>query len=179
MDSRTFMVYGIPAPKGSVTRMPNGSYLPAGTAASRMKYDLWKHNIAVAARKAMDGKAPWAGPIRLMAEFRLPVPQSMPGHQLGWLPHIKRPDWDKLTRALADPMKGIVWDDDSQVCFSTMNKAYAWDGHPGCLVIVDFLTYEWCKEYEAMHQTIRTAIQKLDKVAEWDESVMSDEWGEP
>jgi Holliday junction resolvase RusA-like endonuclease len=161
MESVTFRIHGLPAPKGSVTQMPNGAYLPAGTAASRMKFSLWKENISVAARAEMGERKPWHGAIRMMAEFQLPVPKSMPKNQRGWLPHIKRPDWDKLTRALADPLKGIVWVDDSQVCFSTINKVYAWDNQPGCFVIIDFLTDEWNEKYGAASSGIRNVIDSL------------------
>src|SRR4030095_5676740 len=131
MEAINIKIHGLPASKGSVTRMPGGAYLPAGTAASRMNFDLWKENIASAARIQMGERRPWLGPIRLMAEFQLPAPGSVPKYKRGWLPHIKRPDIDKLTRALLDPLKGIVWGDDSQVCYLTVNKVYAWDKQPG------------------------------------------------
>ena len=161
MESVNLRIHGIPAPKGSVTHMRNGAYLPAGTAASRMKFSLWKENIASAARLQMGERKPWPGAIRMMAEFQLPVPKSMPANQRGWSPHVKRPDWDKLTRALADPLKGIVWVDDSQVCFSTINKVYAWDGQPGAYVVIDFLTHDWCEKFGAAHQAVTNVIDSL------------------
>ena len=110
----------------------------------------------------MGERKPWAGAIRMMAEFQLPVPVSqVRKFQWGWLPHIKRPDFDKLTRALCDPLKGIVWEDDSQVCFSTVNKVYAWDNQPGAYVIIDFLTNEWCERYGEAHKGIVNVIDSL------------------
>ena len=162
MDSVSFTVRGIPAPKGSVTRMKNGAYLPAGTAASRMNFQLWKENVTTAARVEMGERRPWYGAIRLMAEFRLPVPATtIRKHQMGWWPHIKRPDVDKLTRALLDPLKGIVWADDSQVCFCTVNKVYAWEGNPGAVVVVDFLTADYLERYGKAHQAIVDVIESL------------------
>src|SRR4029453_1488528 len=128
---------------------------------SRMNFDLWKENIASAARIQMGERRPWLGPIRLMAEFQLPAPGSVPKYKRGWLPHIKRPDIDKLTRVLLGPLKGIVWGDDSQVCYLTVNKVYAWDKQPGAVVIADFLTDEWCESYGTLHTSIINAIDSL------------------
>lgn len=161
MQSVNLRIHGLPAPKGSVTRMRNGSYLPAGTAASRMNFQLWKENIATAARQEMGEMKPWPGAIRLMAEFQLPVPKSMPARNRDKLPHIKRPDVDKLTRALFDPLKGIVWEDDSQVCFATVNKVYAWDNQPGAFCIIDFLDGEWCERYGEAHRAVVNVIEGL------------------
>ena len=161
MESLNLRIHGVPAPKGSVTRMPNGAYLPAGTAASRMKFTLWKENISTAARVQMGERPPWPGAIRLMGEFQLPFPASTPANKRGWLPHIKRPDVDKLTRALFDPLKGIVWLDDSQVCFCTVNKVYNWDSQPGAFVIIDFLSDDWCEKYGAAHNSIVNVIHSL------------------
>jgi crossover junction endodeoxyribonuclease RusA len=161
VESVTLKIHGIPAPKGSVTHMRNGAYLPAGTAGSRMKFLLWKENIATAARQAMCGKPPWPGAVRMMAEFQLPVPASMPTKQRGWLPHTKRPDVDKLARALLDPLKEIVWVDDSQVSFLTVNKVYAYNTTPGAIVIIDFLDHEWFAAYGNAHNQIQNVIDSL------------------
>jgi Holliday junction resolvase RusA-like endonuclease len=127
-----------------------------------MKFNLWKENIATAARLEMGDRKPWPGAIRLMAEFQLPPPATtIRKHQWGWLPHIKRPDVDKLARALFDPLKGIVWGDDSQVCFCTVNKVYSWDTQPGAFCIIDFLDMDWCEKYGAAHRGIVNVIESL------------------
>lgn len=162
MQSLNFRVNGLPAPKGSVTRMRNGAYLPAGTAASRMNFQNWKDNIASAARVHMGEQKPWHGGIRMMAEFQLPVPTTtIRKHQRGWFPHVKRPDVDKLARALLDPLKGIAWVDDSQVCFLTVNKVYAWDGRHGAFVIIDFLSDDWFEKYGAAHRGVMNVMDSL------------------
>lgn len=96
-----------------------------------------------------------------MAEFQLPVPKSMPSRKRGWFTHTTRPDVDKLTRALLDPLKGITWVDDSQVAYATVNKVYAWEGNPGAFVIIDFLDDEWALHYGAAHRVITDAIDSL------------------
>lgn len=143
MDSVMFHVYGFPAPKGSSTRMPNGAMLPAGTTASRKKFAEWRTDIRLAAVNAMEGEQASTAPIRLMCEFQLPYPtSSIRKYQMGWLPHTKKPDVDKLMRALLDALTGVVWVDDSQVCYAMVNKVYAWNGKPGAEVIIDFIDTE-------------------------------------
>ena len=160
MDSVVFRVNGKPVPKGSVTRMPNGAYLPAGNAASRMHFQIWKENIASAARVAMGERQPWMGPVRFKAELQIPAPSGIKKTDWGWIPHVKKPDIDKLTRALFDPLKGIVWGDDSQVSFCAVNKVYAWNGQPGAVIVVDFLSPEWCASYGAAHQKIADLLHQ-------------------
>ena len=58
---------------------------------------------------------------------------SAPAH------HIKTPDLIKLARAVEDAMKGIIYQDDSQVCREHLSKVYADDGRTGVDVIVEAL----------------------------------------
>lgn len=127
-----------------------------------MNFALWKGNIASQARVAMGERTPWPGAIKLMAEFYLPVPaSSIKKDQRDWLPHTKRPDLDKLARGLFDPLKGIVWVDDSQVCFAFINKVYAWNGETGVDVGIDFLDDEWLRQYAHIHRRIENVIHSL------------------
>jgi crossover junction endodeoxyribonuclease RusA len=143
MDSVAFHVAGNPMPKGSFTRMPNGAMLPAGTTASRKRFADWRTDIRNDAMHAMEDRMPSRNAIRLLCEFQLPYPQSsIRKWQWGWWPNIKQPDVDKLLRALLDALTGIVWVDDSQVCFVNVNKVYAWNGKPGAHIVVDFMTDE-------------------------------------
>lgn len=162
MDSVSFHVYGTPAPKGSTTRMPNGAMLPAGTPASRKRFGEWRGDIRTAALEAMNGEPPTDRPIRLMCEFQLSVPtSSIRKYQLGWLPHVKRPDVDKLMRALLDALTGIVWVDDSQVCYAMVNKVYAWNGSPGAEVIIDFIDNDVAVELGRNQMKVRDVIDSL------------------
>ena len=139
MDSVTFHVAGLPSPKGSFTRMPNGAMLPAGSTASRKKGANWRTDIRTVALDAMGKRNPARFAVRLMCEFQLPYPTStIRKWQFGWWPHIKQPDVDKLLRMLFDALTGIVWVDDSQVAFVTTNKVYAWNGKPGAYIVIDF-----------------------------------------
>lgn len=149
-------------PKGSTTRMPNGATLPAGTAESRKRMSIWRDDVRHEAKAAMDGRPPFVGPIRLSCEFRLPVPATtIRKYQWGWLCHTKKPDVDKLFRMLSDAMTGIVWRDDSQVCFSTINKVYAWNGGTGAMVDVTEFTDEMAQRFATTAAQLRAGIEAL------------------
>lgn len=161
MDSLSFHVYGLPKPKGSTTRMPNGATLPAGTAASRKAFGEWRTDIRDAALAAMGEREASTTAIRLMCEFQLPYPSSsIRKYQMGWLPHTKKPDVDKLMRALLDACTGIIWKDDSQVCYSMVNKVYAWDGRPGAEVIIDFIDNDTAVAIGRGAERVRQAIDR-------------------
>lgn len=147
MDSCSFTVHGLPMGKGSLSRMPNGAMLPAGTAASRIRVASWRDDVRAEALRAMGDRGPFLGAIRLGVDFTLPYPASLiRKYQQGWWPHIKTPDVDKLLRALLDHLTGIVWRDDSQVCYVMLSKAYAWDHRPGAQVVADALGEDELRE---------------------------------
>lgn len=142
--------------------MPNGATLPAGTAESRKRMAQWREDIRHEAKQAMDGRPPFAGPIRLMCEFRLPYPtSSIRKYQFGWLCHTKKPDYDKLARMLSDALTHVCWNDDAQVCFATINKVYAWDGMTGAMVVVDEVTDESAKAFAESASRVRNAMEAL------------------
>jgi crossover junction endodeoxyribonuclease RusA len=162
MDSVTFHVNGNPAPKGSFTRMPNGAMLPAGTTASRKKVANWRNDIRYAAIEAMGDTPPSRGAIRLMVEFQLPYPvSSIRKYQMGWWPHTKQPDVDKLLRMMLDALTGIVWADDSQVNFAHCNKVYAWNDKPGAHVVIDFLTDDFMQELAIRQRNVTNVLDSL------------------
>ena len=63
-----------------------------------------------------------SGPVRVHVSFYLPKPKSAPKRTI---PHVKKPDIDKLMRAILDALKGVVWTDDSQVTSISATKDYA------------------------------------------------------
>lgn len=142
--------------------MPNGATLPAGTPASRKRFGEWRTDIKQRAIQAMEGESASTRPIRLMCEFQLPVPtSSIRKYQTGWLPHVKRPDVDKLMRALLDALTGIVWVDDSQVCYAMVNKVYAWNGQPGADIIIDFINDDVAVSLARSQMKVRDVIESL------------------
>lgn len=63
------------------------------------------------------------GAIQLRVRFFLPRPTGLAKSYDG--PHLKKPDLDKLIRAVKDALKTVIWDDDSQVVHVDAWKAYA------------------------------------------------------
>lgn len=162
MESVAFHVAGIPTPKGSFTRMPNGAMLPAGTTASRKRVADWRMNIRNDAMHAMGERLPVRNAVRIMCEFQLPYPSSsIRKWQMGWWPHVKQPDIDKLLRALFDALTGIVWVDDSQVAFVTCNKVYAWNDRPGVHIVVDFMEDEALRTIAQMSREVTDVLDSL------------------
>jgi crossover junction endodeoxyribonuclease RusA len=138
MESVSFSVIGVPVPKGSLTRMPNGAMLPAGSRDSRERASTWRYDVQAAAQDAMHGRPLFLAAIRLSVDVSLPYPQTLiRKYQHGWWPHIKKPDVDKLLRAVMDHLTGIVWKDDAQVIACMVNKRYAWDGRYGANIVVE------------------------------------------
>lgn len=77
--------------------------------------------------------APLDGPIDLEVEFVMPRPSATPKRRTP--PAIRRPDVDKLLRALLDAVTGVLWRDDSQVVQVFMTKRIAELGEqPGCRI---------------------------------------------
>jgi crossover junction endodeoxyribonuclease RusA len=159
--SISFQVVGNPTPKGSLTRMPNGAMLPAGTAASRKRFSEWRTDIRDAALVAMGERNPSHSPIRMTCEFALPYPtSSVRKYQMGWLPAVKKPDVDKLLRALMDGLTRVVWHDDSQVIYVTVNKVYAWEGTTGATINIDFLDEEFLRRVGTARNALVAVMAK-------------------
>ena len=158
-DGISFWVSGTPMQKGSTTRMPNGAYLPAGTAHTRDKMAQWRADVRQAAMQAMSDSVIWRDTgIRLMVEFALMPPRNIPAAKRGWLPHTKRPDIDKLFRALSDALTGVVWVDDSQICVSAINKVYAWDGRSGANISISPISDSDAKHMAKLTANLREFV---------------------
>lgn len=107
MTTVQFNVYGIPAPQGSKTKMPNGAMVEAASAVGRAKLTDWRSACATAAADEVNhGAAPFTGPVGVRVTFRFPTPKSRTKAQqaasLGY--KVGKPDLDKLCRALGDSL---------------------------------------------------------------------------
>ena len=123
-----FEVHGLPIPQGS-TRvwMVNGKPI---TTSSARGLGAWRRLVADVAQ----GYAPkqlWEGPVAIQLHFGLPKPKSAPKTRRVW--PDKRPDLDKLTRAVLDALTYVVFGDDSQVVEIQASKDY---GAPGVVIEV-------------------------------------------
>lgn len=160
LESVSFWVAGTPMQKGSTTRMPNGATLPAGTTNTRKLMANWRTDVRDQAMFHMMPNPPYMGAVRIMVEFALKAPASMPKAKHGWLPHTKRPDLDKLERMLMDALKGICYVDDSQVSNMASGKVYAWDGRTGANITVSFVSEEAAISIARMTKGIRDFVSR-------------------
>lgn len=130
-----FVVYGIPAPKGSKRAFPihrgkgrgrrfTGKVAMVESAGERLKD--WARAINdVVQGLAESGTPKFEGPLELTVRFFLPKPKSAPKRRQTW--PVKKPDLDKLLRALCDPLTGVLIHDDAQFIELHASKHYADD----------------------------------------------------
>lgn len=139
-----FTVYGEPVPQGSKSAIRVGArtVLVEG---NRAKLKPYRARIADAAAEAMAGAELMAGPlgVRLLLYFSRPKAHYRANGELrADAPTFveKRPDAEKVARAVADAMTGIVYRDDSQIAVWQIEKQYA--ESPCTRVAVAPVTYE-------------------------------------
>lgn len=124
---RTMYVPGHPAPQGSKRHVGNGRMIE-----SSKRCGPWRDTIALYARQS-GGILP-VGPVAVELAFVMPRPKQTPKRTP---PAVKRPDIDKLTRAVLDAITGIWIADDSHVTSLHATKRLADPGEqPGCGVTV-------------------------------------------
>lgn len=117
-----FTVPGTPVAKGRPR---------AGTVAGRVrmftpaKTVAYEGLIALAAQSAMDGAAPYLGPVSITVTATFPIPESWSAKKKATaLWHTGRPDGDNILKAVGDGLNGVVWKDDSQVASARILKRY-------------------------------------------------------
>jgi len=127
-----FTVYGQAQPQGSAR-----AFVPKGHSHPVITHDnpnvkQWRLLVADAASDALAalpaserGLCPDG--VRLTVAFYLPRPKSLPKRQTA---HTKKPDLDKLVRAVCDALTKILFTDDAQVCELVSAKHYAAEGQP-------------------------------------------------
>jgi crossover junction endodeoxyribonuclease RusA len=139
-----FTVHGEPAPQGSKTT----GRTKAGATFMREdnpNTEPWRNAVALRALAAMNGQQPFAGPLRLDVTFVFARPRShyRTGKHAGQLKpsapvHCdKRPDLDKLVRAIGDALTGTAIIDDAAITELVARKHY---GAPGAHIVVDELS---------------------------------------
>ncbi len=121
----TFTVWGQPVPQGSkrafVVRGKDGKARPVVAESAGGPLRQWRSDVIDAARQAMDGRGPIEGPVDITAIFYLRPPKQRPPRH----PH-RRPDLDKLLRALLDALTSAsLLRDDAQVITLHAMKRYA------------------------------------------------------
>lgn len=122
----SFQVHGLPIPQGS-TRAWVLHGKPVITSAAK-GLATWRRLVADVAQNYAPAE-PWGGPVGIELHFGLPKPKSAPKKKRVW--PDKRPDLDKLTRAVLDALTYVVFGDDSQVVEIQASKDY---GAPGVVI---------------------------------------------
>jgi Holliday junction resolvase RusA-like endonuclease len=146
-----FTVLGEPQPQGSKTIVQARGRRPR-VIEDNPDTVPWRNAVAAAAlaaiRQASAGSLVLTGPVELRAVFVFQRPKGHfgTGRNAGTLKPSsplyvpKRPDLDKLLRAVGDALTGIVFRDDSQIVICRAEKHY---GQPACAhVIVEQLALD-------------------------------------
>jgi crossover junction endodeoxyribonuclease RusA len=125
-----FMVPGRPAPQGSKRHVGRGVLVE-----SSREVGPWRERVALAAHLAMTGAdaTPYTTAVSIGLCFTLPRPKSTPKRRTP--PAVKRPDLDKLTRAVLDAITGVVLLDDAQVVDLHARKRLAGIGEASGVVV--------------------------------------------
>jgi crossover junction endodeoxyribonuclease RusA len=120
-----FTAYGVPAPKGSMKAFYRpGMRFPVVTEANKNTRP-WAAIVKDAAMQIIGDCAVPTGAVCLKIAFFMPRPKSLPKKVIH---HLKKPDCDKLIRAVKDALTGVLWRDDSQVVSVRAVKLYVENG---------------------------------------------------
>jgi crossover junction endodeoxyribonuclease RusA len=123
-------VAGIPAPQGSKRHVGGGRMVEVSRAVGP-----WREAVRAETQRATTGP-PTGQPVTVSIMFRLTRPRSAPASII--FP-AKRPDLDKLVRAVLDGIvAGGAIADDSQVVILRAAKTFADDScPPGCSIVLN------------------------------------------
>lgn len=105
-------IEGTPVPQGSKRGYARNGFV--SVVEDNKKTNPWRADIHAGLRDQLDGEIVFpAGPVQLELDFVMPRRKTEPKRQTP--PHIRKPDIDKLVRAVLDAVKGLLYSDDSQV----------------------------------------------------------------
>lgn len=144
--SLRFFVAGVPAPGGSKVSMVTPGTGRLYTKEDCKRNPAWRQDVAIAAMRAMVGRGPMTGPLKVRFYFSFPRPKGhyRTGRNAGEVKdsapiyHIVKPDTTKLIRAAEDACTGIVWRDDAQIIVQSAEKVYTL-ARPGLSIDVEEL----------------------------------------
>lgn len=132
------VVYGKAEPQGS--KRPFHSAKTGKTWVAEVggaKHKNWREAIAQQAQVWLENHPAWIpidGPVRLSISFHLPKPKSAKKGET-WA--IKRPDLDKLVRAVGDALHKKAYTEDSRIVQLSVSKQYAIDTAPCADILVE------------------------------------------
>jgi len=114
-----FWVAGIPQSQGSAKAFVRGNRAIVTSANANLK--PWRDAVHTAFQANFSELL--TAPIDVELAFVLPRPKSLPKTRI--VPHTKKPDLDKLVRAIFDSGTGVAWADDANVDRVSASKRYA------------------------------------------------------
>ena len=128
------VVRGVPAPQGSKRHVGGGRMIESSRAVGP-----WREAVRAETQRAMELTAITDCAVHVGIRFWLPRPKSLPKRVVH---HLKKPDLDKLGRAVLDGLTdGGAWLDDSQVVKLILEKRYVTGDHfPGCVIEIRNIT---------------------------------------
>ena len=111
--SGSILVLGTPVPQGSAKAFVRGKR--AIVTHDNAATEPWRDSVKAHARKVVGPEIRYTRPqaVHLAVEFVMPRRASAPKRSTP--PHTRKPDLDKLVRAVGDALTGVVYEDDSQV----------------------------------------------------------------
>lgn len=138
-------VPGIPASQGSKRAFAykakaTGQWRASTVDDNKPKLRGWRATVAGVVATAWE-QAPLDGPVAMHLMFTMPRPKShytkkgLRPNAPHWCPTL--PDRDKLGRAVADSLKGVVYADDKLVVDGQTSKVYG--DRPGVHIVVEAL----------------------------------------
>lgn len=107
-----FWVPGTPIPQGSKRIGRHGKF-PVILDDNDKVLRPWRKTVATAATFAMQGREPLDCAVCMSLNFVMPRPKSTPKRRTPKA--IRKPDLDKLERAVLDALTGVCFSDDSHV----------------------------------------------------------------
>lgn len=136
MISFEFFVPGVPQPQGSKRGFVNASTGKVSLVESSAGVRPWRSDVKVFAAEAAANHSLITGPVFLRCDFVMKRPLSTPKTR-PTPPAIRKPDLDKLLRAIGDALKGTIYAEDSLIVEIVGTKRIAEDGEqPGVLINV-------------------------------------------
>ena len=126
----TFFVPGIPRPQGSKSQDREGRMYESSPGLK-----TWRDTVGWTAR-AHNRNPVQGGPFAVHLRFVLYRPKAL-GPRADTPPATKKPDADKLARACLDSLKGVFYEDDSQVtCLVSTKRVAEFGEKPGVHITV-------------------------------------------
>lgn len=157
-------VYGVPEPKGSTRAFPRktaGGKVRAVTTSSNPNLKGWESLVREeAARVARERGVFFRGAVSVSMEFYLVRPRSVTRRRRP--DPTAKPDLDKLIRGCLDPLSGVLFVDDAQVCAIAARKSYAENGSARAVIKVGGSIVRGDEHGAAMGAGSRTKGKRAD-----------------